>query len=133
MKFQIHKPLSVPVVLLVCVLLLNWLLIAVDFHEIQSERVVSVKVINGLTGQTMTLESSVEINSLISECNKVTPLLWFGPRCAGYSHYLRFYDATGKEVASFTVIDTGTVSMGQFTLVADCTGILQYLQTLEQK
>ena len=133
MKFQIHKPLSVPVVLLVCVLLLNWLLIAVDFRDIPSEDVASIKVINGRSGQTMTLEASEDVHALIAQCNTVTPLLWFGPRCAGYSHYLRFYDAAGKEVASFTVIDSGTVSMGQFTLVADCTGILQYLQALEQK
>lgn len=116
--------------LLILALVLNGLLISFSFRDIPAADVSRIEVINGLSGQTITVDDSNAVDSLIEQCNKVTPLLWFGPSSGGYHYYLRFYDASGKEIASFTVISSGKVSMGSSVLLADCAAITDYLDSL---
>lgn len=130
MEQKLRKYLTGPVIILVLVLVLNFILISFNFRDIPLEDVVRIEVINGLSGQKFTVEDPEAVGSLVKQCNGVTPLLWFGPRSAGYHYYLRFYNASGQEIASFTVISPGKVSMGSSVLLADCTVITEYLNQI---
>ena len=130
MEHSIRKHLTAPVIILVLVLILNFVLITFNFRDIPVAEVTRIEVINGLSGQKFTVEAPETIGSLVEQCNGVTPLLWFGPSSAGYHYYLRFYNASGVEIASFTVISSGKVSMGSSVLLADCTAITDYLNAL---
>ena len=130
MEQKLRKYLTGPVIILVLVLVLNFILISFNFRDIPSADVARIEVINGLSGQKFTVEDPEAVDSLVKQCNGVAPLLWFGPRSAGYHYYLRFYNASGKEIASFTVISPGKVSMGSSVLLADCTVITEYLNRI---
>lgn len=99
-----------------------------------AQKVVSVNISNGVTGETLVVENSKEIEEIVKLAKEPVYLLGTDGGGAGFRYKLSFYDASGKRLL-FLAVDTIEETDKWYALVGDffyCTDVAELYQYVSE-
>lgn len=126
-----NKRLLVMITVSILFLVLVISVVCVRGFHIDPERVGSITVRNGLSGNLFEITERDSVLSMVEKVNGIGPILGFQTGAPGYVYALVFYAPDGSEVDRITLVSDNKVVIDNFTGNANVSNVLDYLSNIE--